>query len=109
MRDIQGEDSGCSLVACATSFIGQSHIYFESIKRFSIERLRFGIIAALVAITANTQTIQGRVVGISDGDTITVRDASRTQHAVRYARDPSYQDTIRGIAAAQESVPCKRS
>ncbi|MVF24263.1 thermonuclease family protein [Methylocaldum sp. BRCS4] len=34
--------------------------------------------------TANaSQQIQGKVVGISDGDTITILDSSRTQHRVR--------------------------
>ena len=97
----QGRQSRCNLVE------GQSH-RLGGADRGNATQSRT-VIAALVAITANAQTIQGRVVGISDGDTITVRDASRTQHAVRYARDLSYQDTIRGIAAAQESVPCKRS
>ncbi len=34
---------------------------------------------------AEAATITGRVVGVSDGDTITVLDADRTQHKIRLA------------------------
>jgi endonuclease YncB( thermonuclease family) len=30
-------------------------------------------------------TVEGRVVGISDGDTITVLDDAKTQHKIRFA------------------------
>lgn len=40
--------------------------------------LLLGFLAA-----AQTQTITGRVVGVSDSDTITVLDASKRQHKIR--------------------------
>lgn len=48
------------------------------------------IAAAVVCVAAATVAVAqtplaGRVVGISDGDTITVLDASRTQHRIRIA------------------------
>jgi hypothetical protein len=52
---------------------------------FSVVRLLLAIVAVTLTIAAHAQTIQGRVVGISDGDTITVLDAKRTQHKVRLA------------------------
>lgn len=41
----------------------------------------------LLAATASLQAaeLEGKVVGVSDGDTITVLDASKTQHKVRLA------------------------
>jgi len=53
------------------------------------ERVRQSIAAALLAAllclsaTAQQQTITGKVVGVSDGDTITVLDANRQQHKIR--------------------------
>jgi endonuclease YncB( thermonuclease family) len=50
--------------------------------------LGWALVAAifLVATTAAAQTnLAGRVVAIADGDTITVLDASRTQHRIRIA------------------------
>src|SRR5207237_5436768 len=35
------------------------------------------------AATAGTQTLSGRVVRIADGDTVTVLDATNTQHRIR--------------------------
>jgi endonuclease YncB( thermonuclease family) len=35
------------------------------------------------AVTAGTQTLTGRVVRIADGDTVTVLDATNTQHRIR--------------------------
>jgi endonuclease YncB( thermonuclease family) len=40
------------------------------------------ILCALASVAA-AQTLTGLVVGIADGDTITVLDASKTQHRVR--------------------------
>ena len=37
----------------------------------------------LLSASAQQQTITGKVVGVSDGDTITVLDASKKQHKVR--------------------------
>ena len=39
--------------------------------------------ALLLSARAQPQTITGKVVGVSDGDTITVLDASKRQHKVR--------------------------
>jgi len=43
----------------------------------------------------NAQTVEGNVVGISDGDTITVLDASKKQYKIR----------LQGIDAAESSQP----
>lgn len=39
----------------------------------------------LLASFAGAETLSGRVVGVTDGDTITVLDALKTQHKVRLA------------------------
>jgi endonuclease YncB( thermonuclease family) len=41
--------------------------------------------ALLVSITASADTLTGRVIGISDGDTLTVLDSSNHQHKIRLA------------------------
>lgn len=43
------------------------------------------IVAALLlaALTCTAATIEGRVVGVADGDTITVLDSTNTQHKIR--------------------------
>ena len=38
-----------------------------------------------LALAANAETITGRVVGVADGDTITVLDADKMQHKIRLA------------------------
>ena len=38
-----------------------------------------------LACTVNAETITGRVVGVADGDTITVLDADKVQHKIRLA------------------------
>ena len=38
-----------------------------------------------LACNANAETITGRVVGVADGDTITVLDARKVQHKIRLA------------------------
>lgn len=46
------------------------------------------VVLLLCSIWAGTlygETLQGKVVGISDGDTITVLDGSKTQHKIRLA------------------------
>jgi len=42
-------------------------------------------ILEVLAITANAAIITGLVVGIADGDTITVLDADKVQHKIRLA------------------------
>ena len=43
----------------------------------------FAIFALLLALSCHAATIEGRVVAIADGDTITVLDADRVQHRIR--------------------------
>ena len=43
------------------------------------------VVGVLTAHCAWAYTLEGRVVGVSDGDTITVLDASKTQHKIRLA------------------------
>lgn len=42
-------------------------------------------IALLVALQANAATIEGRVVAVADGNTVTVMDGTNTQHKIRLA------------------------
>jgi endonuclease YncB( thermonuclease family) len=47
---------------------------------------RIGFIAALLlACSTHAEVLTGRVVGIADGDTITILDSSRQQHKIRLA------------------------
>lgn len=41
------------------------------------------ILALLLGLSCNAGTVEGRVVAIADGDTITVLDADRVQHRIR--------------------------
>ncbi len=41
------------------------------------------ILFLALACTAHSETITGRVVGVADGDTITVLDANKVQHKIR--------------------------
>ena len=43
----------------------------------------FSFILLLISFELNAATLQGRVVGVADGDTITVLDASNTKHKIR--------------------------
>jgi len=49
--------------------------------------MRNALVCLLLALacTANAETITGRVVGVADGDTITVLDADKVQHKIRLA------------------------
>ncbi len=49
--------------------------------------MRKALVCLLLALacTANAETITGLVVGIADGDTITVLDADKVQHKIRLA------------------------
>ncbi len=51
--------------------------------------------SVLAALSCSAVTIEGRVVGVADGDTITVLDSSNTQHKVRLA----------GVDAPEKSQP----
>lgn len=56
---------------------GGSHSY-------SLRKTVVFLLLAL-AFTAHAETVTGRVVGITDGDTITVMDADKVQHKIRLA------------------------
>lgn len=43
------------------------------------------VLAAGAALAAEPWIVEGRVVGVSDGDTLTVLDAAKVQHRVRLA------------------------
>ena len=43
------------------------------------------ILALLLGLTCHAATIDGRVVSVADGDTITVLDADKVQHKIRLA------------------------
>ncbi len=46
--------------------------------------IRFALLL-LLAFSAHAETLSGRVVGIADGDTITILDAANQQHKIRLA------------------------
>ena len=53
------------------------------------------IVSLLLVGTAHADTLLGRVVGVADGDTITVLDADRQQHKIR----------LQGIDAPEKKQP----
>jgi endonuclease YncB( thermonuclease family) len=57
------------------------------------------IVAAPVSAAAGKWIVEGRVVGVTDGDTIKVLDADRTQHVVR----------LGGIDAPERAQPFGRA
>lgn len=46
---------------------------------------RVALIVCLVACSVQAETTTGRVVGVADGDTVTVLDAANLQHKIRLA------------------------
>lgn len=56
---------------------------------------RLAPLLLLAALTCNAATFEGRVVGVSDGDTITVLDSTNTQHKIR----------LSGIDAPEKKQP----
>ena len=65
--------------------------------RAILHRFAFlGVLCALVApCSARGGTVSGKVVGVSDGDTITVLDSANTQHKIR----------LKGIDAPEKGQP----
>lgn len=65
-----------------------SAAHYEPAKRpfmYSALNKLFAVYALLFTLTAYSEIIEGRVVGIADGDTITVLDDTNTQHKIRLA------------------------
>jgi endonuclease YncB( thermonuclease family) len=52
---------------------------------FGLKGLVAGTALLVSLVTAGAATLTGKVVGVSDGDTITVLDAAKTQHKIRLA------------------------
>ena len=53
------------------------------------------ILSVLFAVQVHAEMLNGRVVGVADGDTVTVLDASRQQHKIR----------LMGIDAPEKRMP----
>jgi endonuclease YncB( thermonuclease family) len=53
------------------------------------------ILSVLFAAQVHAEMLNGRVVGVADGDTVTVLDASRQQHKIR----------LMGIDAPEKKMP----
>ncbi len=66
-------------------------------------RVLVTITLTVLTTASNADTVSGRVVGISDGDTLTLLDATNTQHKIRLA----------GIDSPEKGQPfgqvCKQS
>lgn len=69
----------------------------------NFNRVLVFIALAVLATTSNAETLTGRVVGIADGDTLTLLDATNTQHKIR----------LSGIDSPEKRQPfgqaCKKS
>lgn len=48
-------------------------------------RVVVALALVLLGITSQAETISGQVIGVTDGDTITVLDSSKQQHKIRLA------------------------
>jgi endonuclease YncB( thermonuclease family) len=53
--------------------------------RWEVKSLLLGLLLSAFCLTASADTITGKVVGVTDGDTVTVLDAQNTQHKIRLA------------------------
>jgi endonuclease YncB( thermonuclease family) len=71
--------------------------------KFNFNRVLLSAVLALLAASSHAGTITGRVVGVSDGDTLTMLDSAGTQHKIR----------LSGIDAPEKGQPfgqhCKQS
>jgi endonuclease YncB( thermonuclease family) len=50
-----------------------------------MSRCLLAVVLLLASVAAHADTIAGHVVGVHDGDTITVLDSTKTQHKIRLA------------------------
>ena len=57
-----------------------------------------------VAVADAETTLSGRIVGVSDGDTITVLDANKTQHRIRLAGIDAPERSQPGAQRSKESL-----
>ena len=56
----------------------------DKVRRIGLSAVAALLVALLLlSATAQQQTITGKVVGVSDGDTITVLDDQKHQHKIR--------------------------
>lgn len=55
--------------------------------KFDFRRVRLlvSVVFVLLVTSTHAETLTGRVVGISDGDTLTLLDAANSQHKIRLA------------------------
>jgi endonuclease YncB( thermonuclease family) len=63
--------------------VGHLFAYDLPAVRFAPILFAAPLLAASIASAAEPWIISGRVVGVSDGDTITVLDADKKQHQIR--------------------------
>ena len=72
-------------------------------RKNDFNRVLVFIALAVLTTTSNADTLTGRVVGIADGDTLTLLDATNTQHKIR----------LSGIDSPEKGQPfgqaCKKS
>lgn len=60
--------------------------------------MKFWLLSLLLVVTsAQAETLLGRVVGVADGDTITILDNTNTQYKIRLAGidAPEKKQTVR--------------
>ena len=82
---IRAASASCSLVALVISSSDRVQYALNSAKVSSAIRqiLLAAVVAVPVSAAAAQWIVEGRVVGVTDGDTIKVLDATKTQHVVR--------------------------
>lgn len=82
--------------------------------------IHIAILLALLGAPAFAATVEGRVVGIADGDSITLLDADKTQHRIRIDGidapekaqpfgDRSRQNMVRMVAGKEVIVECHKT